>query len=128
MRFRSMFLLATMAAAPAAAMDFCAGQVRTNCVVDGDTVWLNGEKIRLAEIDAPEPGGRCFAERDLAARSAERLRQLLGAGEPVVTRIGTDRFGRTLANISLAGRDVGATLIAEGLVRPWRGSKENWCK
>ena len=25
-----------------------------NCVVDGDTIWLNGQKIRIADIDTPE--------------------------------------------------------------------------
>lgn len=30
---------------------------RWHCVHDGDTVWWEGEKIRLADIDAPERGG-----------------------------------------------------------------------
>src|SRR3546814_8565008 len=25
-----------------------------NCVVDGDTFWIDGEKVRVADIDAPE--------------------------------------------------------------------------
>jgi endonuclease YncB( thermonuclease family) len=36
------------------AMPVCRGAVRRNCVIDGDTVWVDGEKIRLSGIDAPE--------------------------------------------------------------------------
>src|SRR3546814_7054959 len=30
------------------------GMTRRTCVVDGDTFWLEGEKIRIADIDTPE--------------------------------------------------------------------------
>jgi len=30
------------------------GTVRRTCVVDGDTFWLDGNKIRIADIDTPE--------------------------------------------------------------------------
>jgi len=29
----------------------CTNRARVNCVVDGDTLWLRGEKIRVADID-----------------------------------------------------------------------------
>jgi endonuclease YncB( thermonuclease family) len=32
----------------------CATGARKACVVDGDTIWLDGQKIRSADIDAPE--------------------------------------------------------------------------
>lgn len=38
-------------------MAICIGPVRRNCVVDGDTVWVDGEKIRLQSMDAPEIEG-----------------------------------------------------------------------
>ena len=37
-----------------------------NCVVDGDTIWLQGTKIRIADIDAPEthePLSSCWSRR-----------------------------------------------------------------
>lgn len=116
------------AATPAAAIELCSGAVRVTCVVDGDTVWLDGEKIRLAGIDAPEKDGSCAAERQLAARAAGRLVELLSAGgAPSVERQGLDKYRRTLAALSVAGRDVGATLVDEGLARRWQGHKERWC-
>ena len=30
------------------------GEVRYNCIVDGDTFWLQGEKYRLSGVDNPE--------------------------------------------------------------------------
>ena len=35
-----------------------------NCVVDGDTIWLGGQNIRIADIDAPETHKpRCASEK-----------------------------------------------------------------
>jgi hypothetical protein len=49
-----------------ASFGFCHSGGGTNCVVDGDTIWLGGEKIRVADIDAPETHEpRCAAERKL---------------------------------------------------------------
>ena len=47
----------------AAALAVCAPGPRDNCVHDGDTVWLGGEKLRIADIDTPELNGRCELER-----------------------------------------------------------------
>ena len=120
-------VILSLLARPADAMDFCSGPVRVTCVVDGDTVWIEGEKIRLADIDAPEPGGACEAERVTAARAAGRLARLLREGGYVIERSGRDTYGRTLATISIGGRSVGAILVAEGLARPWSGRRERWC-
>ncbi|WP_207234658.1 hypothetical protein [Bradyrhizobium sp. Leo170] len=32
----------------------CDGPIRVNCVVDGDTFWFGRDKIRIADINAPE--------------------------------------------------------------------------
>jgi len=118
--------------APADAMATCGTGKRITCVVDGDTVWIDGEKIRLADIDAPDPRGRCDAESALARLSTARLAQLLQGefmvqrGDPVDGRL-LDRHGRTLAVISINGKSVGVALIADGLARPWKGRKESWC-
>ena len=45
----------------AATFALCAEGPRTTCVVDGDTFWLNGEKVRLADINAPETHGATCA-------------------------------------------------------------------
>src|SRR4249919_347673 len=41
-------------ASPAVHFSLCHIGGGQNCVVDGDTIWFNGQKIRLADIDTPE--------------------------------------------------------------------------
>ena len=104
----------------------CSPGKRVDCIVDGDTFWWKGEKIRIADIDAPEKDASCAFERRLARHATEGLVRLLQ--QPFkITRTGKDRFGRTLALVSVDGRDVGATLVDAGLARPWTGHKEHWC-
>jgi micrococcal nuclease len=116
------------AAEPAAAMELCSGSKRVTCVVDGDTVWIKGEKIRLEGIDAPEPYGRCYEELIGAAKATERLRVLLTENQFTIKRSGQDRYGRTLARIKIGDRSAGEIMMSEGLVRKWRGKRETWCK
>lgn len=123
-------LLACLLAAtvPAPAMELCSGPNRVTCVVDGDTVWIEGEKIRLEGIDAPEPRGRCYEELIAAAKATERLRILLTENQFTIKRSGQDRYGRTLARIMIGDRSAGEIMMSEGLVRKWRGQRETWCK
>lgn len=111
----------------AAALPLCGAGKRVTCVVDGDTLWLGGEKIRLDGIDAPETDGRCQAERMLARRATLALSGLLAGKAIDLRRTGTDRYGRTLAKVLADGRDVGEQMLREGLARPWAGRRESWC-
>lgn len=106
----------------------------TGSVTDGDTVTIAGERIRIANIDTPEiHHAQCEAERRLGKVAARRLAELLKSGriEVHVGDPGTgrkkDRYGRTLATISIDGMDVGETLIIEDLARPWEGRRRSWC-
>lgn len=101
-------------------------------VIDGDTVRLGQEKIRLENIDAPEtqrPRAQCDYEIQLGLKSKQALIQILAGGEPVVLRSGRlDRYGRTLARIEVNRKDVGQTLIEMRLAQPWVGRKAEWCQ
>jgi len=109
-------------------MPACLGPLRVNCVVDGDTAWVDGEKIRLSGIDAPEIEGRCSAERALAQRAKHRLSELLSSQPFSVARSGADRYGRTLATLYLRdGGDVRVVMVRENLARPWTGRRMPWC-
>ena len=111
----------------ALALAVCSTGPRDHCVHDGDTVWLEGEKIRLQDIDTPELNGKCDDERRLALRARNRLIALLNAGPFEIRRNGTDRYGRTLAVFYRGGRSIGDQLVAEGLARTWSGRREPWC-
>jgi endonuclease YncB( thermonuclease family) len=100
-------------------------------VWDGDSLRLGmtqeAEAIRIFNIDAPEIEGHCAYERDLAQRSKHRLAELLQGQRVEVLRQGTDRYGRTLASVSVNGSDAGDMLVSEGLARTWSGRREPWC-
>jgi endonuclease YncB( thermonuclease family) len=110
--------------------DVVAQRVR---VVDGDTIEDMGSDItyRLVNIDTPETGSRarCSAERTLGDRATQAARALIsGARRIELNATGRiDRYGRSIAFVVIDGRDMGETLIAEGLARPWRGRREPWC-
>ncbi len=115
--------------ASAAQFQMC-GRDRHTCVVDGDTIWLNGVNLRLESYDTPEPyndicGGR--AEVALAKRASARLLELLNSNQFTVETGRQDRYGRMLATIRIGGRDVGDILISEGLARRWPDGHEFWC-
>lgn len=116
-----------MLLAASLALSICAPGPRDNCVVDGDTFWLEGEKVRIADIDAPEIRGGCDYESRLAIASRDRLLDLLNGGPFRLHREGQDRYGRTLAVVTLRGRSVGDVLVSEGLARTWAGRREPWC-
>lgn len=108
-------------------MPICGQGRRINCVVDGDTLWFDGEKIRLDSMNAPEVQGQCGRERDFAARATRRLSELLSARAFKIVRNGKDRYGRTLATVTIDDHDVGVILVGEGLAHPWQGGKRGWC-
>jgi len=113
---------------------FCHVGGGINCVVDGDTFWFNGERIRVADIDTPETHPpRCAAEAELGDRATQRLHELPNAGpfslETPLFR-DEDNYGRKLRvvlamgvlGISACGGGAGApldwstaTLVLNGL-------------
>ncbi len=100
------------------------------CVVDGDTFYHERDKIRIANIDAPETHPpRCASEARLGKAATNRLHALLNAGEIRLSSIDrdTDPYGRKLRNVAVGGADVGETLVGEGLARPYAGGRQSWC-
>jgi endonuclease YncB( thermonuclease family) len=108
----------------------CAGPVRVSCVVDGDTFWYRGARIRVADINAPETGEpRCPREAALADRATRRFTALLNAGRFTLAPIAraTDVYGRRLFVVTRAGASLGLALVSEGLAERWKGYRGDWC-
>ncbi|MTI42683.1 endonuclease YncB(thermonuclease family) [Roseibium hamelinense] len=87
-------------------------------VVDGDTLELDGEKIRLAGIDAPELGQTCLTLTGTPWRcgqSAKKQLQKLAKTGPVECRgAERDAYGRRIATCFSGGRDLNAALVRSG--------------
>jgi hypothetical protein len=70
-------------------------------VIDGDTLEIRGERIRLFGIDAPESGQTCLDAKGRSYRCGQKAALVLDAriGEGVVTceRKDSDRYGRVVA-------------------------------
>jgi endonuclease YncB( thermonuclease family) len=101
-----------------------------NCVVDGDTIWLKGQKVRIADIDTPETHDfRCPSEKELGDRATKRLQQLLNNGAVALQPIDRDedRYGRKLRIVLVNGASVGDTLVGEGLARWYGSGRQPWC-
>lgn len=126
----SLFAAGGLVHAPSAAQQSFAPQGFT--ITDGDTIRMNdGTPVRLVGFNAPEvTKPLCNREAALGYRATERLRELVSTGHTVVTRIacsckpgteGTERcnYGRACGMLSVDGRDVGQTLISEGLAVPF---------
>lgn len=113
-----------------AAFTLCDTGARTTCVVDGDTFWLNGEKVRIADINAPETSRpACHAEAARGAAATRRLIALLNQG-PIALSAGArdrDRYGRLLRIVARNEQSLGEQLVAEGLAERWKGRRGNWC-
>lgn len=108
----------------------CGNRRRTNCIVDGDTFWFRRQKIRVADIDAPELSPpRCADERQRGEAAKRRLMELLNGGSFSLS-IGArdeDRYGRKLRIVTREGRSLGEVLVDEGLARRWDGNRRPWC-
>lgn len=109
----------------------CGSGARSNCVVDGDTVWINGTKIRLEDVDTPEVfRPLCAREKQIGDRAKVRLQGLLNKGEFEMWRRGSrdaDRYGRLLRTLGRDGKSFGPILIEEGLAARWGGREVDWC-
>jgi len=82
-------------------------------VHDGDTVTCLDEsnqqqKVRLAEIDAPEIG------QEYGRNSREALAELVFGKTVEVTEDGKDRYGRWIGHLSASGSDMNRQMVATG--------------
>ncbi|MEP9378436.1 thermonuclease family protein [Aquabacter sp. CN5-332] len=136
-----LLILAAMLSAGAYAAPIAPGQIN---VRDGDTVIVGAIRYRLVGYNTPEVGfsAKCPQERALGAQATQRLRRLVAGGGLDFERVscqcrpGTEgtpacNYGRLCARLTAAGRDVGETLVAAGLAKPFRYGKDrfphDWC-
>ena len=113
-----------------ARFEACGRGERINCVVDGDTFWYAGEKIRVADINTPEVSDpQCAREAQLGAQATARLQALLNQGAFTLETVDRDRdpYGRLLRTVTRDGASVGAVLVREGLAEEWQGPRGGWC-
>ena len=86
-------------------------------VVDGDTIVLNGEKIRFSGIDTPELKQTCMNgdEKVFCGKSARMLLiKKIGNQIPECISEGKDVYKRTLAECFINGESLSVFLVRSG--------------
>ena len=94
-------------------------------VVDGDTLEMAGQRVRLQGIDAPESAQACRQATGhryrCGDRATEALRARIGAGAVTCTIEGRDRYTRALSTGYTAdGTDLNAWLVRHGYALAYR--------
>ena len=93
-------------------------------VVDGDTIRVSGQVIRLFGVDAPEAKQTCQTSEGLhwscGAWVSDVLRNAFDGQEARCVEVEQDRYGRSVARCEVAGVDLGRWLVQRGLAFAYR--------
>ena len=92
-------------------------------VIDGDTIHLDGEKIRFSGIDAPEMKQTCFkdGQENMCGNAARDLIQnKIGNLQVECVREGKDQYQRTLAECFVMGESLSQYLVRQGYAFAYR--------
>ena len=96
-------------------------------MIDGDTLDLDGERIRLFGIDAPERGQSC-GPLACGKAATESLADILSAGPVRCVPVETDRYGRTVARCKAGRVDVNREMVRQGMAWAYRQYSEDYVR
>ena len=92
-------------------------------VLDGDTLVVRKTHVRLLGIDAPELSGHCAKGRTCAPGDPLASKAALTADVTgktlVVHRAGKDRYGRTVADVTVGKDSLSCLQLAAGQALYW---------
>ena len=100
-------------------------------VVDGDTIVLNGEKIRFSGIDTPELKQKCIKNDQkvfCGVLAKKFLLEKIGSKIPKCTREGKDIYKRTLAECFINGESLSVFLVRNGYAFAYRKYSDKFIK
>ena len=92
-------------------------------VVDGDTIVLNGEKIRFSGIDTPELKQTCLqGDQEVACGISAKMLLIkkIGNNTPECISEGKDVYKRTLAECFVNGESLSKFLVRSGYAFAYR--------
>ena len=92
-------------------------------IIDGDTIILNGEKIRFSGIDTPELKQTCLQgdqEVSCGMTAKKLLAEKIGNAIPKCISEGKDTYKRTLAECFVNGESLSKFLVLSGYAFAYR--------
>jgi endonuclease YncB( thermonuclease family) len=93
-------------------------------VFDADTIGVNGQRIRLHGLDAPEYTQQCSDARrqpySCGKMAARALRKFIGAAPVSCEPRAIDRYGRIVARCAVRGESLNAWLVRQGYAVAYR--------
>jgi micrococcal nuclease len=108
-------------------------------VYDGDTFRVDiagwppiigkNMPVRVRGLDTPEIRGKCKAEKDLAIRARDYVRQVLASGAVTLTQLDRGKYFRIVATVLVDGANLTELVIQKDLGRRYdAGKKQGWCE
>ena len=100
-------------------------------IVDGDTIVLNGEKIRFSGIDTPELKQTCMKDEQkvFCGMFAKMLLiKKIGNKTPQCISEGKDAYKRTLAECFINGESLSVFLVRSGYAFAYRKYSKKFIK
>jgi endonuclease YncB( thermonuclease family) len=120
-RLLGLWLLAALLVPQSAAALEMAGRAT---VVDGDTIEIRGERLRLHGIDAPESGQLCLDERGARYRCGQRaavaLADRIGTAPVRCDLLDRDRYDRHIARCFQGDTDLNRWMVLHGQAVAYR--------
>jgi endonuclease YncB( thermonuclease family) len=98
-------------------------------VIDGDTIEIHGQRIRLYGIDAPESAQTCLMNRRpyrCGKDAAFALADHIGSSPLRCEARGHDRYRRVIAVCFLRDEDVNAWMVRHGYALAYRKYANNY--
>ena len=100
-------------------------------VIDGDTIVLNGEKIRFSGIDTPELKQKCIKNNQkvfCGVLAKKLLLEKIDNKTPECIREGKDIYKRTLAECFINGESLSVFLVRNGYAFAYRKYSDKFIK
>ena len=92
-------------------------------IIDGDTIHLNGEKIRFTGIDTPELKQTCNKNNEViycGIKAKELLIKKIGTNKVQCVREGKDQYNRSLAECFVNNQSLSSFLVRSGYAFAFR--------
>lgn len=90
----------------------------TASVIDGDTIEIHGERIRLNGIDSPESGAVCGTV-NVYQKAALALSDFIGSRTVSCDISGEDRYARKIGTCEVGGAGLADHMVSSGWARDW---------